>query len=213
MGHRVRSKYNVLNMKHITRQNIEDKLDSMKKMIQIWLHRNIMPIGRICIAKSLILSKITHILQALPTPDHEYLNSIEKLLLDFIWKNKPHEINAKLLCKDIKHAGLAMLDIYEFDMGLKLTWIRKMEKDNPDWLGFAKTYKIDILKLTDEKYHQILYNSTINPFWKSVILAYKKWYINTKRNIKITPAQIHLWGNPEINIPFNKDLFTNGIIY
>ena len=50
-----------------------------------------------------------------------------------------------------------MLDINEFDMGLKLTWIRKMEKENPDWLSFAKSYKIDRLTLTDERYHEVLY--------------------------------------------------------
>ena len=86
-------KYNVLNMKDITIQNIEEKLDSMKKIIQNWLYRNITPIGRVCIAKSLILSKIIHILQALPTPPSKFLKAIENLLVDFIWKNKRHEIN------------------------------------------------------------------------------------------------------------------------
>ena len=73
-------KYNVMNMKDITTQNIEDKLDSMKKVIQSWLYRNITPIERVCIAKSLILSKIIHILQALPTSSIDFMNSIEKLL-------------------------------------------------------------------------------------------------------------------------------------
>ena len=90
-------KYNVLSMKDITIQNIEEKLDSMKKIIQGWLYRNITPIGRVCIAKSLILSKIIHILQALPTPPSNFLKAIENLLVDFIWKNKRHKINEKLL--------------------------------------------------------------------------------------------------------------------
>ena len=106
-----------------------------------------------------------------------------------------------------------MLDINEFDMGLKLTWIRKMEKENPDWLSFANSYKIDRLIKTDESYHEDLYKRTTNPFWKCVISAYIRWYSNAKNNIEIQPSEQHLWGNPLINIPFNNDLFINGIIY
>ena len=38
------------------------------KMIQCWSSRNITSIGRITVCKSLLLSKITHILISLPTP-------------------------------------------------------------------------------------------------------------------------------------------------
>ena len=74
-----------------------------------------------------------------------------------------------------------MLDINEFDMGLKLTWIRKKEKENPDWLSFAKSYTIDRLTLTDERYHEVLYKKNTNPFWKCVITSYTRWYSNAKK--------------------------------
>ena len=94
------SKYNALgieydlnNFQNITIQNIENKIESMEKLMHLWIYRNITPIGRVCILKSLILSKIIHVLQSLPTPTVEYMTRIEKLCINFIWKNKRHEVN------------------------------------------------------------------------------------------------------------------------
>ena len=39
-----------------------------------------------------------------------------------------------------------MINLQVFDMSLKITWIRKMETGQPDWLDFPLTYKIDSLK-------------------------------------------------------------------
>ena len=60
--------YNTLNINEITDQNITLKIESMKKLIQLWMGRNITPVCRITVFKSLILSKIIHLLQALPFP-------------------------------------------------------------------------------------------------------------------------------------------------
>ena len=206
-------KYNVLDMENITINNISEKIDSMKKQTQLWLYRNITPIGRVCISKSLILSQIIHILQTLPTPEKTFFKQIENLCVDFIWKNKRHEINKTLLCKSIKKGGMAMIDLYEFDMSLKITWVRKIEQGNPDWIDFAKKFKIDRLTLTDEIYHKKLASLTSNPFWKSVIIAYSKWYVKFNKNADISTNLIHIWGNPRINIPFNSDLYLNKMVY
>ena len=71
-------KYDVMNLKNITINNIKNKIKSMEKLIQLWMFCNITPIGRVCVAKSLILSKIIHVLQSLPSPPPEYLKKIEK---------------------------------------------------------------------------------------------------------------------------------------
>ena len=72
--------YDLNNFQNITIQNIENKIDSMKKLMHLWFYRNITPIGRVCIVKSLVLSKIIHVLQALPTRDIEYMKKIEKTM-------------------------------------------------------------------------------------------------------------------------------------
>ena len=205
--------YDVKNIKNITVSNIESKLDDMKKIIQLWMYRNITPIGRICVAKSLILSKVIHVLQSLPTPPSYYLKKIEKLLIDFVWKNKRHEINKKNLYLKYDMGGLNMVNIEEFDLGLKLTWVRKTLQNDTEWKDFALEHKIDRLPLTGQNYHQEIYLKTHNPFWKSVIMAYKKWNIALNEKYATTASYEYLWGNPRIKIPFNNTLYKANIIY
>ena len=62
-------------------------------------------------------------------------------------------------------------------------------------------------------YHKSLAHSTSNPFWKSVILAYSQWYVKLTKNVEVCTNLIHIWGNPRINIPFNRNLYLNRKVY
>ena len=205
--------YNVKNLKQITINNIENKIDSMKKLIQAWTFRNITPIGCITVAKSLILSKIIHVLQALPTPPLEYLKQIETMLINFIWRNKRHEVSKKIICQTYEMGGLNMVNIVEFDLSLKLTWIRKLLNNDSEWEEIAKENKIDRLPLTGEKHHTDILKSIHHPFWKSVVSAYIKWYKSLRTKHTIEVGNEFLWGNPMINIPFNNTLFKSNFIF
>ena len=65
--------YDVLNLKHITELNLSDKFDGMRNIIRAWGCKNIIPIGRMTVLKSLILSKTTHILLSLPSPSPDMI--------------------------------------------------------------------------------------------------------------------------------------------
>ena len=119
----------------------------------------------------------------------------------------------KLLCDTIENGGLNLISLQEMDLGLKLTWIRKIINNNPDWLDFATMNTIDRLTVPGTNYHNLLYNRTCNPFWKSVIKAYIKWYSQFQKCKEIEIEDQLIWGNPEIEIPFNEKLFSNNYIY
>ena len=139
----------------MTKTNIENKIDSMKCITKAWGCRNIIPIGRITVLKSIVLSKIMHVLLSLSTPSNETLKRINELCYRFIWKGR-HEVSTPTLCIDFKDGGLKMLNMKEFDNSLKITWIRKILTTNPDWEEFAILYKIDRLTLTDINYHNYI---------------------------------------------------------
>ena len=205
--------YDVLDIENITEYNIEGKLKSMQKLIQVWLSRNITPIGRVAVYKSLILSKIIHILQSLPTPSTQRMDELERISTNFIWRNKRHEVNKKQLCKSIENGGLGMFNVKQFEGSLKIAWLTKLHKANNDWVEFANFLKMDRLIWTGEIYHSELLQKTKNPFWCSVIRSYTIWL--KEPTPKLTPDSSfqHLWGNPTLNQPFNADLFKNNIIY
>ena len=205
--------YDVLNMRDITQNNIESKIEGMKNAVRAWGCRNITPIGRVAVLKSLILSKITHILLSLPSPNRETIKTIEDICYQLIWKNKRHEVSKKTITKELKDGGLKMLNIQEFDRSLKLTWMRKIINQTTDWVEFIKYYKIDYLLVTDTNYHLHVKNSIMNPFWKDVTVAYWDWFSKLKTFCR-TPVDSQLiWGNPNLNLPTNNKLLKQNIVY
>ena len=82
--------YEINNFNNITDLNIETKLEVIKKIIRLWNARNLTPYGKIMIIKSLLISKVTHILLSLPSPTLELMTNLEKLFKNFIWGQKTH---------------------------------------------------------------------------------------------------------------------------
>ena len=205
--------YNVLRMEDITNININNKLESMKKTINAWSCRNFTPVGRITIFKSLIISKIVHIIQSLPTMSQQSFKILDEMAYTFIWNKKRHEVNKKNLCKNLQDGGLKMLNLKEFDKSLKITWIRKLLNTSPEWEEFATIYKIERLISTDTNYHNYIIQTTCNPFWKSVAESYKDWYAIFKEVTEPNAYFIPIWGNNKMNIPFNPIWYRKGLRY
>ena len=89
-----------------------------------------------------------------------------------------------------------------FDKSLKITWLRKLLNDEPDWIEFANHYKINRLTTTDINYHKKILRQIDNPFWKSVAKAYSEWFSHCKAQYDTPIGRECLWGNPRVNIPF-----------
>ena len=68
--------------------NFENKLNEMKKVLNACSRRNLTPFGRITLIKSLVVSKITHLLMNLPDPEESFFNELNKLLYNFLWMVK-----------------------------------------------------------------------------------------------------------------------------
>ena len=205
--------YDTFNLSNITELNIETKMQTMEKMMQQWQQRNITPMGRVTVYKSLILSKIIHLLQVLPSPKKETLTNIERIAIYFIWRGKRHEINNQLICANHEQGRLNMFNLSDFDKSLKISWLQKILTQESVWKEFALKEKVDRLIWTCENYHNILLQKTNNSFWRSVIVAFRDWYSMAKGNI-ITQVEFQpLWGNTDMNMNFNYNLFNKNIIF
>ena len=60
-----------LDLQNITDININKNMNSMKQEIQLWSKRDLTPFGKITVLKALVVSKIVHILQSLPSPSEK----------------------------------------------------------------------------------------------------------------------------------------------
>ena len=89
-----------------------------------WSKRNLTPLGKFTVIKTLLLSKITHLFISLPNPNKELMDELEKLektLFRFIWNGKVDRIARKTMYQDFNNGGCRMTHIPSFIKALKLT--------------------------------------------------------------------------------------------
>ena len=159
------------NLENITDINIEKKLTEMIRELNHWDKRNLTPFGKITVIKSLVLSKIVHILTALPSPSKKLINELNKIFYSFLWNDKPDKIKRSVMKLKFKEGGLGMVDIELFDKSLKLTWVRKTFVNIPRWkslLLLEFPHLINIVNFGDAYVKTIIKNIK-NKFWKNVM--------------------------------------------
>ena len=203
--------FKVNDMGNITNYNIEAKLKDIRNLLNVWLMRNITPMGRIQVAKSLALSKITHILLSLPSPDKETVTKLDNLLTNFVWRNKRHCVNRDMLQTQSSKGGVNMINVNDFDLGLKITWLRKLRKEEK-WFTIAQKLNMENLFIMRPKEILNIKNRCHNPFWKDVCRAAIKLHNLLSYNDAEEIRKAPLWGNTRINIPTCHSWYKKGIV-
>ena len=156
--------------KNIADINIGGKLPEIRRELSQWEKRDLTPFGRVTIIKTFILSKLVHLLIALPSPSKKLLNELNTMLYSFLWKGKPDQVKRTVASQALIEGGLGMINLENFNKSLKLTWIRKALTSNMKWNQILNTKHPllkNILKFGKVYINKIL-NNTQNIFWKEV---------------------------------------------
>ena len=177
-------------LENITDINIQKKLIEMQKEIDNWSKRDLTPFGKVTVIKTLILSKIVHLLISLPTPSPRIVNEINKMFYNFLWDGKPDKMRRTLAKQKMVYGGIGMLDLSLFDKALKLTWLRRFFINEAKWTEIINEiypcFK-DIKKNGNVFVNQFVGNVD-NPFWKNVMTYYiffnKHLIIRTKEELQ-----------------------------
>ena len=77
----------------------------MKGLFKQWNKRNLTPIGKITVVKSLILPVLNHLFIALPNPSIEIIKDIEAMLYTFIWKSSVNRVKKDIMQKKYQEGG------------------------------------------------------------------------------------------------------------
>ena len=96
---------------------ISEQSNSIKKLLNTWRFRPFTPFGKITVIKSLTLSKITHLaLKPLIIDifDSKIADTLNKIILDFLWDKKPAKINLKAAMLLQSLGGLFLLALAHF---------------------------------------------------------------------------------------------------
>ena len=206
---------------NVTECNMQLKMPTLKNELEQWKRRNLTPIGRICIIKTLLLSKLVHFFIALPDPSIKYIKELERMFFKFIWGNTNDKIKRTKLVQKQSKDGLNMVDIELFIKSMKLTWLKRLATSHADWTQLAKqqlpeielllTYgsgKLQQLRsdLSNRFYIDIIdalikFNREYKPCYEEII-SEKIWYSDWT---KYKTTKISLWD--ERGLRFIGDLY------
>ena len=108
-------------------------MDDIKKIYDSWLYRHLTPFGRICVIKSLALSKLSHVVLVCPHVTTDMLKELTVMSFKFLWKNKPDRMKRVDTMLPLNKGGLNMPDIETFWDSLKISWARRFLAEDCLW--------------------------------------------------------------------------------
>ena len=88
-----------------------DRLTDIEKAIAQWNKQNLSVFGKVTVVKSILLSKITHLLISLPSPDTNFIKKLEHILFNYVWGGKTDRISRYKMIKDYKDGGCRMVHL------------------------------------------------------------------------------------------------------
>ena len=154
--------------------NFKEKIKVIENKIKIWKRRYLSPLGKITVIKSLLIPILTHLFISLPNPNTTIIAKLNKVFFDFLWEG-PAKIKQTVIVKNYIEGGLKMINLIAFLDSLKLSWLRRLLRDNGTWKILIQN-KLDLNKLTTcgENYCERTVTTTSNKFWKDVLYSYLK---------------------------------------
>ena len=160
--------------------NFKDKIDEIKKLLNAWFYRKLTPYGKICLIKTLALSKLSHIALVIPSLEKKDLQELEKIIYTFLWDKKPDKVNRKDACLSENAGGLGLIDISKFWRSFKFSWFRRLLNTKAFWPVILRDSVrkitnedveiIDIVQFGPTKLNNIG-KKLGNKFWKEVFCS------------------------------------------
>ena len=159
---------------NMSKNNFEGKIDEIKSVIKTWYRRHLTIYGKICVIKSLILPKLTHLLSSLPNPTPEFIRGLDTILYQFVWNGKRDKISRKSMAKQVQYGGAGMVDTHSYMQALKVSWVKRQLQSDNQWAKLFEC-KIGFGDCIWDRNARSLKNFSrriqFNRFWSDVALA------------------------------------------
>ena len=107
-----------INLEEMVDYNFGKYIPKIKSTLLQWSRRNITPLGKITVLKTLIIPILNHLFIALPTPK-KYIALLNSMFFTFIWGNKVDKIKRNIITNEYEKGGLKMIHLSNFIDALK----------------------------------------------------------------------------------------------
>lgn len=208
-------------LKNIFELNFVPKFQKLKDILRVWSSRDLTPLGKITIVKSLGLSQLIFLLSVLPDPPQEFIKELDSVVYKFIWSGRPDKIKRKTLIGNYDDGGLRMCHIPSIVTGLKIAWVKRLLNLDND--GKWKIFYRHHLKPFGGN---LLWYCNMNPSEKKIVSIQNHFVRDVVRAwctvafelaIDINPCNQIIWNNSLIRIAnntvYNDNWYNNGIKY
>ena len=178
------------NNNNITSNNILPILPKISFEVAQWRRRNLTLMGKITVVKSLLLSKLVHILSALPDPTAEDIKQINNIFFKFIWNIGTDKIKRVKIVQSYINDGLKMIDLKSFVNSLKISWLKRLywAQIGVPWAHFAKhdLPPVEDLVTFGSTKLQDLKTKIQNAFWRDVVSSWAEFLrVYTPDNLEV----------------------------
>jgi exonuclease III len=135
------------NTDSVVLKNFSDRAKEFKRILDMWMQRDLSLIGKITILKSLAFSKVIYQCGVMKYTE-EFKQTIIDIAYNFIWNYKPNKIRRNTLIAEYEKGGLKMLDINSFLKAQKAMWVKRLQTpDNASWKAAPTFYLQEFLGL------------------------------------------------------------------
>jgi hypothetical protein len=192
------------NTDSVVLKNFMDRAKEFKRVLDMWLQRDLSLIGKITILKSLAFSKVIYQCGVMTTPPN-FIETIIDIAYNFIWNNKPDKIKRQTLIAEYEKGGLKMLDIPSFLKAQKAMWVKRlMTNDEASWKAAPAWYLKEFLGIDTFRCNL---KCTTKPkdfphfYWQVMVSWYEiKHILDAKEKLPIDVRRECLWLNQYITI-------------
>lgn len=114
--------------------NFLPRLSCTKNILNNWLQRDLSIIGRVLLSKAEGLSRLIYPSLCLYASNSSCKN-INRIFMNFIWRNKQHKLKTSVLCNNRSEGGLEAINFGDINNTFKINWIRRclLKGENSLW--------------------------------------------------------------------------------
>ena len=155
--------------------NYSNKLDEIKRIIAKWKKREISPLGKVTVIKTLVIPKLTFLFINIPDPSLKFLKDLDSILFEFLWGHNTHKIKKKVVCQSYENGGIKMCNVFSFISSMKISWLRRLiSKSSFAQLTTHLYPSLKSISSLGKEYAKATLSNLHNPFWKDVLKHYLK---------------------------------------
>lgn len=102
--------------------NFSPILTKTKAVLKCWSFRTLTLSGRVLLVNTLIASLVVYKMSVLEFVPYDFVNKMEALITEFIWKGKRPKIPNDILQLDRCQGGLRLVNLFKKQASLKIKW-------------------------------------------------------------------------------------------